>query len=190
MTTQDTIADTIALSQTLITRYFAGFNNTNHTLQPFGLPNHFAWTLGHLAYIMQRAAEKIDDQPPPPSDFILSGSSGGAAGGTGVPPVSGAPATPPTRFTSAAVSFGSTPVNDPAQYPTTARSLEIFNTACARLIAATRAASDDKLRQASKWGAADLPIRDIILRMPFHNGTHAGQLADIRRALGFKSIFA
>jgi hypothetical protein len=35
-----------------------------------------------------------------------------------------------------------------------------------------------------------MPVWALVSRMTFHNGFHTGQLADLRRALGFRSIFS
>src|SRR5256885_8582910 len=52
---------------------------SNHTAQPPGLPNHLAWSLGHLALAMHRAAERIDGAPVPGGDFAPGRSAPGAA---------------------------------------------------------------------------------------------------------------
>lgn len=170
------IASAILESRALTARYFAGFDDTNRTRQAPGLPNHFAWNLGHLAYIMHRCAEKLDGGPLPRADFI----EGGHASGGG----------DASRFAAESVAFGSSPVDDPAQYPTAARCVEIFNGACERCAAAFRNADEAKLDTETPWGAMTLKLWQIGPRMVFHNGAHAGQLADLRRILGFRSIFA
>jgi hypothetical protein len=172
MSTQSTLADAVLLSKTLLSRYLAGFTDENHTRQAPSLPNHVAWTLGHLSLTMQRVAEKLDGKPVPPSDFAPSGS-------------------PPTAFNPESVAFGSAPAQNASSYPSLARCTAIFNAACDRLAAATRAASDAQLHQTTKWGAGlDVTLESLVARMVFHNGTHTGQIADLRRALGFKSIFS
>jgi hypothetical protein len=42
----------------------------------------------------------------------------------------------------------------------------------------------------TQWGKSQVPLWSMASRMIFHNGTHCGQLADLRRALGLGSIFA
>lgn len=163
-------------SRALCARYFAGFDDTNRTAQPASLPNHFAWSLGHLAYTMNRVAEKLDGKTLPDSEFIEGGTPTG--GGD------------PRRFASKSVTMGSTPVNDPAQYPTADRCVEIFDTACERCAAAYEHATDEALERDTPWGNVTIKLWQLAPRMAFHNGAHTGQIADLRRALGFKSIFS
>lgn len=53
------LADGIEGSRMAIELFFTGFDDSNRTIQAPGLPNHFAWTLGHLAFVMHRAAERF-----------------------------------------------------------------------------------------------------------------------------------
>ncbi|MEX2218317.1 MAG: DinB family protein [Phycisphaerales bacterium] len=176
MTPQDAIAESILATKALAARYFAGFTDETRTRQPPGLPNHLAWSLGHLALTMHRVAEKIDGAPPPEADFA---------------PGHAAPSTPPPqRFHFEDISFGSTPVDDPARYPSLGRCTAIFDAAIDRFAATYRAATDARLDQTTPWGAGTATLRSLGGRLVFHNGMHTGQLADLRRALGFKSIFA
>ncbi len=39
-------------------------------------------------------------------------------------------------------------------------------------------------------GKAEIPLSLMIPRMVFRNGMHTGQIADLRRALGFGSILS
>ena len=106
-------------SRDLLVRYFRGFDDSNRTRQAANLPNHIAWTLGHLAITMHRTAERIDGQELPTSEFLTADGRGGDA----------------NRFDTEAVSFGSTPIDDPAIYPTWSRCLAIFDAAINRLAA-------------------------------------------------------
>jgi hypothetical protein len=177
---QSLLADAIAASPALLARYLVGFDDSNHTRQAPGLPNHVAWCLGHLALTMHRPAVRLSDpaatpqtSPLPESDFIPGASAGDAR-----------------RFGTETVAFGSRPVADPALYPPFTRCVEIFNSACATLAAAVREAPDAALDKPTKWGAGEIPVSGLVARMVFHNGTHTGQIADLRRALGFKSIYS
>jgi hypothetical protein len=40
------------------------------------------------------------------------------------------------------------------------------------------------------WGSGQTSVASLLTRMVFHNGMHCGQIADLRRALEMKSIFA
>jgi hypothetical protein len=53
------LADAIGSTEELLIRFLEGFDETNATAQLPGLPNHAAWTLGHLALTMHRASEQI-----------------------------------------------------------------------------------------------------------------------------------
>jgi hypothetical protein len=169
---RDVIAEGVLACKSLVGRYLAGFDDSNRTRQAPGLPNHVAWSLGHCALTMHRAAEKIDAAPPPASDFLIGEPRGDA-----------------TRFGTESVCFGSTPTDDAGAYPTTARCIIIFGGACDRLAAAVRDMTAAQLDETIRWGAGETTLRTLALRMIFHNGTHAGQIADLRRALGFTSIF-
>lgn len=174
MTTRaETLADSVLLSRDLLKRYLAGFDDSNHTKQTADLPNHVAWTLGHLAHTMHRVTQKIDGGVIPESDFFTGTGRGDSR-----------------RFDTEGVSFGSKPVGDAAAYPSLARCIEVFDRAIDRLAAATRSADDAKLDMLMPWGSIEVPVWAGIARMVFHNGTHTGQLADLRRALRMKSIFA
>ncbi|HEY7088371.1 MAG TPA: DinB family protein [Tepidisphaeraceae bacterium] len=173
MTRQQVLADCIRETRPLLARYLKGFDDTNHTKQAPGLPNHLAWTLGHLALTMQRTAERLDGIAPPESDFIK----GDGKSGT------------PDRFDTESICFGSKPIDDPRLYPKFTRCVAIFNVAVDRIADATLKASDKTLDAKSKWGRIEVQNWTLIPRMVFHNGNHNGQIADLRRALGMGSIF-
>lgn len=166
-----TLAESLELSGQLLGRYLSGFSDANHTAQAPGLPNHVAWSLGHLAMTMHRVAERLDSRPMPESDFVA-----GAASDM-------------KRFATEAVAFGSQPAADPSRYPPYARCLEIFNTALARLSAAARASDSATLASPTPWSNGTTTLGALVGRMTFHNGMHCGQIADLRRVLGLGSIF-
>ena len=170
MTPQSVIAETVELTKAALGRYLAGFDDASSVRQATNLPNHVRWNIGHLALTMNRVAEKLDGKTMPESDFAA------------------APA--PGRFHTEAVSFGSAPADDSAKYPPLARCVEIYNAAIDRLAAAARAAPESKLTEMVPWVNTQIPLYLLVVRMCFHNGFHTGQIADMRRALGFKSIFA
>jgi hypothetical protein len=178
MNRQDTIAEAVLSTRHGVTRFLAGFDDSNHTRQAPSLPNHVAWNLGHLALTMHRAAGLIrPGDTLPKSDFVEGGTPSGGGDAR--------------RFATESVAFGSKPVNDPAQYPGLARCVEIYNGACAAVAAAVRGVPDATLDEVVPWGGGQgLPRWLLALRMMTHNGMHAGQIADLRRALGFKSIFS
>jgi len=181
MSPRDMLAESVLSTKTLLARYLAGFDESTATRQAPSLPNHVAWSLGHCALTMHRvahmfAAEPVSAAQIPESDFITGDGTRGDA----------------DRFDTESVSFGSKPVDDPRLYPTLARSAQIYDAACDRLAAAIRATDESQLDRKVKWGASGLetPLWSLAMRMVFHNGMHTGQIADLRRGLGFKSIFA
>ena len=173
MTRAQTIADSVLMSRDLLKRYLAGFDDTNYTRQVADLPNHVAWTLGHLSHTMHRVAEKLDASPIPEADFFTGGGRSDSR-----------------RYDTESVCFGSKPVPDAAAYPNLARCTEIFDHAIERLSAAARAADNAALDRKMPWGSMEIPVWAAAARMVFHNGMHTGQIADLRRALRLKSIFA
>lgn len=169
------IAEGILSTKQSFARYLAGFDDTTATRQAANLPNHAAWSLGHCALTMHRVAAHLDSQDLPASDFTTGHASGGGNA---------------RQFATESVAFGSKPVDSPADYPKLARAIEIYNAACDRLAAAVRNTSEARLDEVVPWGPMQLPLYLLVIRMIGHNGMHTGQLADLRRALGFKSIFA
>lgn len=176
MSRRDVLAESVLLTKTLTARYLAGFNDVTVVRQTPDLPNHVAWLLGHCALTMHRVAEKLDGQGLPARDFVTGDGQGGSRD--------------KGLFDSESVGFGSRPEETHNRFPKLDRCVEIYNAAADRLAAAVRAADEIKLDTPVRWGNAETPLWGLIVRMVFHNGFHTGQMADLRRALGFKSIFA
>ncbi len=172
---QEALAESILASASLLSRYLEGFHEGNRTAQAPGLPNHAAWCMGHLAMTMHRASERLGAEAVlPDSDFIVGSVRGDRE-----------------RFGTESVGFGSIPVDDPSGYPSWARCLAIFDAAVRRLASTVRGASDEALLKPTPFfGGVTLPAWQGIPRIIFHNGTHTGQIADLRRVLGLGSIFA
>jgi hypothetical protein len=154
MSVCDELADAIGSTNELMTRFLDGFDDANATAQPAGLPNHAAWTLGHLALTMHRTAERI------------------------------AAATFPLPWDPEPYAFGSSPTAAGADYPPFAVMVERYRHAFTLLLEAIRSAGDAGLARPVPWGGSTITARDLAMRMVFHNGTHCGQLVDLRRALG------
>lgn len=168
------LAEGVLASKPLTLRFLAGFTDANCAVQKPGLPNHIVWSLGHLAITMHRLAEHIDRRPLPTSDFLYGGSLDGG-GDT-------------ARFASESVAFGSHPNPDASHYPNLDRAREIFENAVDRLAAALRNASEETLDAPVTWGRAIFPVWQLAFRMIFHNGIHAGQITDMRRALNLGTV--
>lgn len=164
------LSEAILSSRVLIARYFPGFNDANHTRQPTHLPNHFAWQMGHLALVMFRIAEKFDGTGLPDHAFV-SGDRGDGK-----------------RFGSESVSFKSVPTDDPARYPNCVRCIEIFNLSCEHLARLALESDDAKLATMIPWGPISISLSAAAQRMVFHNGTHCGQIIDLRRALALGRV--
>lgn len=177
MNRQDTVAESVLSTKAAMARWLAGFDETNRTKQAPHLPNHAAWNLGHLALTMHRACELIKPgHTLPAADFINGGTKSGGGDAT--------------RFATESVGMGSQPVDDPAQYPTLARSLQIYNNAVDAVASCIRSAPESSLEENVTWGGSmQIPRWLLAARMTMHNGMHIGQIADLRRALGFRSVF-
>ncbi|MBM4109058.1 MAG: DinB family protein [Phycisphaerae bacterium] len=183
MNASQALAEGIDLCKPLMVRYLAGFADSTRAAQAPGLPNHVAWSLGHCALTMHRVAERVEavaagrtptDSPGPlcAQDFTPG------------------PRGDSERFGAESIAFGSTPAPDAANFPTMARCVAAYDAACDRLAAALRSLDPDRLDATIPYGSNTLTVRAVALRMVFHNGDHCGQIADLRRALGMKSIFA
>lgn len=195
MTRRDTIAEAILASRVLFHRYLVGFDDTNHTRQTPDLPNHVAWCLGHCALTLHRGIERINREPLPESDFYSPPADlVGKAAPPSRPSKSGATGSSvivaPTRFDTETVAFQSLPTDNAALYPRFGRCVDIFDGACHRYAQVVRSLPEEKLDGMIQWGQIQIPIWASGLRMAFHNGQHCGQISDLRRAMGMKSIFA
>lgn len=174
---QRMLADGVLSTKGLLGRYLTGFNEVTHVRQTPDLPNHLAWELGHLALTMHKVAAMFDGGSLPPADFITDdGTKGSRDKGW---------------FDTEAVGYGSKPEERHDRFPTLIRCTAVYDAACDRLAAAVLSIPDARLDEACPWGQGQqLPGSMLIMRMVFHNGFHCGQIADLRRALGFRSIFA
>lgn len=175
MHAQIALAEAVRSTIALVERYLKGFDDSNHTRQAAGLPNHVAWSLGHLALTMHRVAAMVDGGPLPAAEFTDGKTGTGGADG---------------RFGAESVAFGSTPSGDASHYPSMMRCIAIFRGAVERLARACEGASDEQLGREFPWGQAKLPWRVLVSRMIYHNGMHTGQIADLRRAFGMPSVFS
>jgi hypothetical protein len=163
------VAEALRNSHVLMSRFFAGFTDANYLATAPHLPNHFGWTLGHLALVLNRCAGKLDGGDLPAGEFD---------------PAMGSSTTIGTE----AVSVGSNPLVDKATYPPMARCLEIFGRSIERIAKAYEHATDVQLDSTTPWGAAQISLEQLGLRMAFHNGVHCGQITDLRRALGMDYV--
>lgn len=149
------LAEAVQSTEELLLRYLEGFDDDNAYTGAPNLPNHAAWTLGHLALTMHRAAERISG------------------------------ATYPLEWDPEPYAFGSTPA---AAGPPLTEMVGRYRQSMDRLAEAARRAGDDGLEAPVQWGRGTMTARDLLMRMVFHNGTHCGQVVDLRRALGLPPV--
>ncbi len=171
------LAAAVRSAEPLLLRYAEGFTDENKTRQAPNIANHFAWTMGHCALTMMRAADRIagfvEPQTLPTGDWVHGD---GTAGD-------------PSRFDTESVGYGSTPVTDPAKYPRAARCVAIYKAAHEHLAVTIERSTASQLAKDVGWGKnLTMPAAHLALRMLFHNGTHCGQLIDLRRALGMAKV--
>lgn len=171
MNTGQMVAEGVVSTVTLVKRFLPGFTEENRTKQAPGLPNHLAWNLGHLALTMHRVADRIDAKGIPDGAFIAGSDRGDRE-----------------RFGVESVGFNSTPTDDPSRYPALARCVAIFEQAADRFGAALRDADEATLNRMMPFGPTHIPAWQMGMRMIFHNGTHCGQIIDLRRALKLGNV--
>lgn len=176
MSRAEVLAQALESTRPLLGRFLAGFDESNRTRQATNLPNHLVWTLGHLALTMLRTADRVRGfdapQPLPPADWITGDGTKGDV----------------MRFDTESVGFKSQPKDSPLNYPSLKRAIEIYEGAFEKLAKVVRGASDAALLRETKWGGGSIPVADLIPRMIFHNGTHTGQIVDLRRALSMPPV--
>ncbi len=163
-------------SAPLLLRFLAGFDEGNRAVQTPSLPNHPIWTLGHCAFTMVRFAELAGSPPPASSDFELGHWDASRVQGT------------TDCFFIEDIAKDSTPSPDSNRYPSLARGVEVFEFAARTLATTLASATPAKLSELVPWGGSQQPISSLAIRVAVHNGIHAGQLTDLRRALGFPRI--
>jgi len=165
------LAQGIMGSKDLFLRFVAGFDDSNKVTQATNLLNHFAWNMGHISLVMHRVAGKLDGRELPESDFIEKATRGDA-----------------TRFGTKTCAFGSIVSTDSNAFPSHARCIAIFECSCARLARVLEEIPDAKLNDETQWGSGMTTFLSLAQRMVFHNGVHAGELIDLRRALGMPRV--
>jgi hypothetical protein len=169
---QDVLADTAVSLPELFGRFLVGFDDDNRTATTEHLPNHMIWSLGHVSLYLSRIAEHLDGQPLPEEDFVAGDGNCGS----------------PECYDTESIAFDSQPDVDAERFPTVERAKEIFAAACERLATALRGASDEKLESTIEWAGQPITLWALTLRVMNHCGFHAGQIADLRRALGLGRV--
>ena len=154
----DALAEAMGSTEELLTRYLEGFDEDHAATQAPGLPNHAAWTMGHLALTMHRAAERIGGR------------------------------THPLAWDPEPFAFGSTPSAQRGDYPPLSEMIDHYRRSMSLLQEAVRSAGDGGLDKQVRWGRGGTTAGHLAMRMIFHNGVHCGQLVDLRRALGMEPV--
>ncbi|MBG79222.1 MAG: hypothetical protein CMJ39_00755 [Phycisphaerae bacterium] len=167
-----TLAHTVTYTEGLLTRFLDGFDDESRTSQAPGLPNHAIWLLGHCGFSMNRVAAEFDGEPVNGAFYLDGDGTGGDS----------------ARFDITSIRIGSTPASDPTLYPTLDRGLDCFKAAIQRLSTAAANQSSEWLDQELVMHGTRLTRGEQVIRLCFHNGYHAGQLGDLRRALGMPRV--
>ena len=145
---------TFEITTEFIQKSVADLSDDEMVVQPAGVPNHAAWTLGHIVYSCQEIAAELG------SDRWL-------------------PETWKSEF-----GYGSTPVPDSNKYPTKAEMLNLLAAAISRLRQSLLNAGDSvwqrRLADDQLPTMADMLLQVVLA----HTAYHAGQLAVWRRAIG------
>lgn len=172
LTVQEVLAETVGNLPGLFGRFLSGFDDEHRTATAEHLPNHVMWCLGHVSLYLSRVTEQLGGGPLPETDFVTGDGTGGGA----------------ERFDTESIAFDSQPRTDPRCYPTLERGVAIFTHACQRLARALRGASDEQLQHKIEWAGQTITLYGMALRVMNHCGFHAGQIADLRRALGLGRV--
>lgn len=171
-----TLAGMIRHSAPLLLRFLQGFDESNRTIQPPGLPNHPIWILGHTAFTMARFGHLIGNAAPSGADFISDATASASSSNR------------EQRFLIDDIQKDSTPTDDPHRYPSLARGQEIFARAVEDLARAIESLPPARLQESVPWNDGPQRIDALAIRLCFHNGMHSGQLTDLRRVLGLSRV--
>lgn len=132
----------------------ADLSETEMVEQPTNVPNHGAWTIGHMIFSCQGIAAELGTEPWLPDDWEA-------------------------RF-----GYGSRPSSDPSRYPDKSEMLLLLTDAASRLRGAVLAADESVLKQPLPDESLPTMGHLLIQVIVGHSAYHAGQLAVWRRAIG------
>ncbi|MAT81403.1 MAG: hypothetical protein CMJ29_07125 [Phycisphaerae bacterium] len=169
-----TLAQTVRYTEGLFTRFLEGFDEASRARQAPDLPNHPIWLLGHCGFSMNRVAAEFDGAPIA-GDYYIEGD-----GSSGTPAL----------FDITSIRIRSIPHDDPNLYPSLETGRACFHDAIERLANAAANSTRDWLQQEIDMHGTLLTRGDQVIRLCFHNGYHAGQLGDLRRAIGLPRVIA
>ena len=166
-----TLAHAVTFSEGLFTRFLAGFTDATRTRQASDLPNHAIWILGHCALSMARVTAELDGSTLRGDHFRDDPSHSEA-----------------TWFQLESICRGSIPISDASGYPRLTEGLRIFRDAIARFASTVASQSEGTLAREVEMGGSRLSRGEQVIRLMAHNAYHAGQLGDLRRALGLPRV--
>lgn len=152
------ILSSLSLHMKTLRELVGDLDDAQMTRQPPGVPNHPAWTLGHIAFSFQGIGEEIGLDPWLPEDWA-------------------------ERF-----GTGSTPVGDAGTYPAKRELLDTLADAekrlCERLLAMDDAALSSPLPDEQIRKVLPTLGHAVLHVLVGHTAAHLGQLAVWRRAMG------
>lgn len=165
------LADVLAGAVPLTLRYVAGFDDVTALQQFSGRPNHVIWTLGHCGWTAARVASHLSSKPVSAAWYSQEPGCNAA-------------------FQIASICRGSTPSVLPGTYPTLERALEIFRTAHGLLASVVLSLDDERFCVETEWHDGPIRLDALLSRVAFHTACHAGQIIDLRRAIGLPLVLA
>lgn len=139
----------------------SGFDDSNRCKQVVNLPNHGAWTIGHVAGTLASVHAALLHERLPVEDFTDGQCDG-------------------LRFSMAMVQHGSSPQADAGLYPGWARSLDILARCVDRFVLIGNLLPQG---QTIPWEGRPVSFELLAIRYSLHTAYHAGQLASLRSAL-------
>ncbi len=154
--------ETVTFAHALLDKMLATFPSDKMLFQPSPTSNHALWTMGHLAMTYMWLVTMFDPKK--------------------------APALPDSYHR--LFGMGSTPTSDAGAYPPPAQVRKDFDACFKAFLACVQDLRDSDLYApcASESGGFCTCKIDAAMKGAWHDGWHAGQLADLRRALKLPSV--
>jgi hypothetical protein len=154
--------ETVTFAHALIDKMLASFPADKMFFQPSPTSNHAVWTMGHLAMTYMWLVTMFDPSKAP----ALPDSYNGLFG------------------------MGSTPSSEPSNYPPHAQVRQHYDACFAAFLRCVEDLKESDLYApcASESGGFCSCKIDAAMKGAWHDGWHAGQLSDLRRALKLPSI--
>lgn len=158
----DELINTFERTLTFMEQSVADLSEEQMVQQPTGVPNHAAWTLGHIVFSCQGIAGELGAEEWLPDNW------------------------------ESVFGYGSTPTSEVSRYPKKTELLAMLADSANRLRQALLATDESVLGQPHpiKDVCEILPTigETLVQIMAAHTAFHAGQLAVWRRAIGKESV--